>query len=141
MNVFHPLHDEVHVRIGEAERGAHRGGVQEGEHLGRGDPLIAQIEQGEKGVCDPARLAHAPVRYAVRDSFPVVFGRIEYRLDERGVRFDIGRHHQNVPRLQPGVAFEHFEEVVVEDFRFSHGAVARVDLDGSVVSGDFDLAV
>jgi hypothetical protein len=56
----------------------------------------------------------------------------ERRLDERGVRLDVGAHHQDVARLESGVVGEQAEDHLAQHLDLASGPVAGMHLDAAI---------
>ena len=58
--------------------------------------------------------------------------RAENGFDVGCIAFDIRNHHQDIARFQARQPFEQLQQVVVKHFDFASGAVAGMELDGSI---------
>ncbi len=133
-----PPGDKVHFRAGDPEGGMHGWRFQYGQYARGRYPLTSQIQQAEERFDNSTLIAHASVRDAVRDSFEIALRVAEDRVDKRGIGFDVGGHHQDVPGHQLRIGLEHCENAVVQYLDLSHGTVTGVDLYGIVPLRDRD---
>ena len=83
-----------------------------------------------------ALAACSAVRQAEWDAQVILFRCIKYPLDERGIKFDVGHHNQDVPRSELGVLLEPIEQMIVEHLHFAQRTMAGMNLNRSVVLGD-----
>ena len=135
-----PGGDRVEVVVGEPEAAADRLGLGEVEDLAGGGPAAGDVEELRGDTEQGVRLRERPVG----EPDPQLVGRVaaldqvteaEAGGDQRGVRLDVGAHHQDVARLEGRVGLEHPEQHLAEDVDLAGGAVAGVHLDAAVVGG------
>ena len=139
------------VVVAEAEPPPHRLRGAEVEHLAGLGPSAGEVEQpvddGQQGVGLRERAVGEPHLQPVPGMPRTLAGlgdgpaEAERRLDQRGVRLDVGAHHEDVARLERGVVGEQAEDDLAQHLDLPGGPMAGVHLHAAIGGVEDALAV
>ena len=110
--------------------------LEQRKSLRRGEAGAHGFQQAQKRVDRGTVAARLAVGDAVGDAQRGVFRAAEDGVNERRVALDLGRHHEDVARLERRVFGKQRQQLIVEHLHLAHRRMADVQLQRGVVRRD-----
>ena len=106
------------------------------EHVLQGagrQAFATELQQGEQSLGNPRLALLAAVRQTPRQAHPGGLGITEDGGYQRGECLHLGRHHQDVPRLEAGVRGQQLQDLIAHHLELAQPARAGVEFQGAIL--------